>query len=570
MPTAVAARVLLGLLCFALQVGAVRNMWIDARVSDGQLLRARFEDPHGTPALALTECCGEEFFPGPGIDAHGALAVSPGLIAVAILDRDETVVVTTDDATPMPYLVFGNRQSGDGAEWLGDPRRLDPGSAGVALTAWDGGRPWRADAEWLAALGARCGDATRSVQVRTTAAAAEVRVGSCPPVTIPRRDGAPLLMAVLAGPSWATIARDPALRVDRRVNTGTLDPILLLAIASVAGLDAVGTGALVVVSVGLLVASFVQPLAAWIAFLGIALVVVLVAIVRLAARVVPARSRWTRIGVGYLGVALALVALVLALQRAARGGFFERHWNDGGGASGERCQLVGYSPVANAQLRIEEGVSAMLARCAACAGGLDVSARHGGRLDWTSRQVCAPQSAAPARAVVAIGGNNDDMLWARGLGGLARHLVAAAPFVSSVYARTARPDYLLATLEAFAGSATRVVDEQASALRDTTRCAHERGARFVFVHDLFIEDLAFGRSPLRRALLDRRRAAVAPDGRERFFVDVLEAFPEMGLFWFNDMRHPSLIGHRKIAERVCDILRSAAPAAADISGTSFP
>lgn len=554
-----AARVLLGLLCLALQVGAVRHMWIDARVSDGQLLRARFEDPHGTPELALTGCCGEEFFPGPGIDAHGALAVSPGLIAVALLDRDETVVVTTDDATPMPYLVFGDRRSTDGTDWLENPRRVEPASTGVGLAAWDGGRPWRADAEWLATLGARCGGAARSVQVRTTGAGAEVRVGTCAPVTVPRREGEPLLMAVLAGPSWVTIARDPALHVDRRVSSGTLDPVLLFSIASVAGLAAIGPGALVAVSIGLLIASFVQPLAAWLALVGIALVAVLVAIVRLAVRIVPLRSRWMRVGVGYLGVAAALVAAVVGVQRAARGGFFERHWTDGGGGTGGRCQLVGYSPVANAQLRIEEGVSTMLAHCAACAGGLDVSARHGGRLDWTSKQVCTPEASAATRAVVAIGGNNDDMLWARGLGGLARHLVAAAPFVSSVYARTARPDYLLATLDAFAGSATVVADAQEAALRDATRCAHERGARFVFVHDLFIEDLAFGRSPVRQALLERRRAAVAPDGRERFFVDVREAFPEMGLFWFNDMRHPSLIGHRKIAERVCSILGATFP-----------
>ncbi|MEO7435011.1 MAG: hypothetical protein ABI080_05945, partial [Candidatus Binatia bacterium] len=107
MSTAGPARVLLGLLCFALQIVAVRHMWNDTRVADGQVLRARFEDPHGRPELALTECCGEEFFPGPGIDAQGAVAVSPGLIGVAILDRNETFVVTTDTSTPAPYVVFG-------------------------------------------------------------------------------------------------------------------------------------------------------------------------------------------------------------------------------------------------------------------------------------------------------------------------------------------------------------------------------------------------------------------------------------------------------------------------------
>jgi hypothetical protein len=53
MPPAGPARVLLWLLCLALQVLAVRNMWIDVRIADGQVLRARFEDPRGRPELAL-------------------------------------------------------------------------------------------------------------------------------------------------------------------------------------------------------------------------------------------------------------------------------------------------------------------------------------------------------------------------------------------------------------------------------------------------------------------------------------------------------------------------------------
>jgi hypothetical protein len=139
-----------------------------------------------------------------------------------------------------------------------------------------------------------------------------------------------------------------------------------------------------------------------------------------------------------------------------------------------------------------------------------------------------------------------------------------------VYARTPRGDVLGPTLDAFAASATRSADEQEAALKAATRCAHDRGARFVFVHDLFIEDLAFGRSSVRQALLERRRNAVAPDGRERVFIDAHEAFPEMGVSWFNDMRHPSLIGHRKIAERVCDVLRqSPAPAATRASAAEL-
>src|SRR5690242_21782750 len=99
MPPAGPARVVLGLACLALQLAAIRTMWLDVRVTDGQVLRARFEDPHGRPELALTGCCGEEFFPGPGIDAHGSVAVPPGLIAVPILAAGAAFGVTTHHGT---------------------------------------------------------------------------------------------------------------------------------------------------------------------------------------------------------------------------------------------------------------------------------------------------------------------------------------------------------------------------------------------------------------------------------------------------------------------------------------
>jgi hypothetical protein len=567
MSPARAARALLWLGCLAVQLAAIRNMWLEVRVTNGQVLRARFEDPRGRPELALTECCGEEFFPGPGIDAQGAVAVSPGLIAVPILERGATFIVTTDESTAAPYLVFGTRHAAADVDWLADPRRLDPGDQGLRLVAWDGGRAWRADARWLAALSERCGGSeTRSVRVVTTSDHAEVRVGSCPPATVPISGAEPLLMAVLAGPSWVKITREPTgYRVERNVNTGVLGPLLVLAAISVAGLAVVGTAALVTVSAALLVASVVVPIAAWLAFLGVAILVVIVAVFRLSARVAPFRRRWMQLCIGAMSVAIVLLTSVAGLQRAMRGGFWERHWTASNDA-GPRCQLVGYSPVADAQLRDGGGVSSMLAQCSACSGGLDVDARHGGRLDWTRRQVCAPEPSSATQAIVAIGGNNDDMLWARGLGSIVRHARATVRFVSAVYARNVRPDYLLPTLDAFAESASGAADEQEASLRAAVQCAHDRGARFVFFHDLFIEDLTAGRSPTRRALLERRRDAVGPDGRERFFVDALEAFPEMGVSWFNDMRHPSLIGHRKITERICDILQHPSGGAASASG----
>jgi hypothetical protein len=559
-----AAGVSLWLVCLALQLGAVRNMWIEPRVPHDQIFRGVFEDPHGRPELALTECCGDEFFPGPGLDARGAIAVSPGMIAVFNLGGGGTFVVKTDESIPAPYVVFGTKRAAAGVEWLSDARRIDVGDAGLELVAWDGGQPWHADARWLAALSEHCGGAdTRIIRVSVGTDHADVRLGSCPPATLRIVEGEPLLMAVVAGPSWGTVSREgTGYHVDTRVNTGVLIPLLGLAAISIGGLAAAHPGAAVAVSTVLLVVSFIVPLAAWLAYLVVALVVVIASTWRVSASIAPFRRRWMRTCIGFMSGAIVLLVVVVALQRAALSGLTERHWTEVGHDSGGRCRLVGYSPVDNAQLRDGGGISSILARCPACAGGLDVTARHGGRLDWMRRQVCSSEFSSGTNAVVAIGGDNDDMLWVQP-GDYMRHAVAMLRFLTGVYARSVRPAALLGTIEAFAASAARAGDDQAAAVRAAAQCARDRGARFVLVHDLFIEDLTGGRSATRQALLERRRNAVAPDGRARVFVDALEAFPEMGVSWFNDMRHPSLVGHRKIAERVCEILKHAPAAAGD-------
>ena len=552
-----AARAPLWLVCLALQLVAVRHMWIDERVADGQMLRGVFEEPQGRPQLALTDCCGEEFFPGPGLDAHGAVAVSPGMIAVVNLKAGGTFVVKTDESTPTPYLVFGTKRGAADGSWFSDAQRFEADTRGLRLADWDGGESWHADARWLTALSEQCGAGdTRTVYVAADGDHADVRLGQCPPATVRTADGRPLLMAVVAGPSWLTVGREETgFRVERHVNTGILPPLLVVAAISIAGLAAIHPGAAVALSAGLAVLSAFAPYAAWLTYLAVPLLVVVGAVLRLSDRVIPFRRRWMRTCIGCMGVAIVLLAIVVTVQRAARNTFTERRWTEAGSDAGARCRLIGYSPVDNAQLRAGGGVSSMLAQCSACAGGLEVAARHGGRVDWMRRQVCAPEATPGVKAVVAIGGDNDDMLWAQGPADYFRHASAMLRFAGLAYARTVRPDYLPRTIDALAASAAHAVDDQAAALRAAAQCAGERGERFVFVHDLFIQDLAAGRSAVRRGLLERRRDAVAADGRERFFVDALEAFPEMGVSWFNDIRHPSLIGHRKIAERICDVLR---------------
>src|SRR5438045_2721399 len=151
------ARLFVWLACLALQLGAIRNMWIEVRVPGRQMFHGMFEDPHGRPELALAECCGEELFPGPGVDANGAIAVSPGMTAVANLAEEGTFVVKTDETIPTPYVVFGTARDVAGTNWLSDARRLVAADPGLQLVPWDSGQPWHADAQWLAELSEHCG-----------------------------------------------------------------------------------------------------------------------------------------------------------------------------------------------------------------------------------------------------------------------------------------------------------------------------------------------------------------------------------------------------------------------------
>src|SRR5262249_19244742 len=132
---------------------------------------------------------------------------------------------------------------------------------------------------------------------------------------------------------------------------------------------------------------------------------------------------------------------------------------------------------------------------------------------------------------------------------------AAFEFARAVYDRTLRPEHLSHLVDELTTSSVHAAPEQAADIAAAVRCARERGDRFVFVQDLLLSDLVAGRSANRRTLLERRRDAVAADGRAVFFIDALDAFQsEAGVSWFNDIRHLSLIGHRRFAEQICSIL----------------
>jgi hypothetical protein len=90
------------------------------------------------------------------------------------------------------------------------------------------------------------------------------------------------------------------------------------------------------------------------------------------------------------------------------------------------------------------------------------------------------------------------------------------------------------------------------------RCAQERQAGFLFLHDFLVTDMVTGREADRATMLARRRAAVEDSGGR--FVDLLDVFAtEAGVSWFNDYVHPSAIAHERIAELACRLVTRPGP-----------
>lgn len=91
-------------------------------------------------------------------------------------------------------------------------------------------------------------------------------------------------------------------------------------------------------------------------------------------------------------------------------------------------------------------------------------------------------------------------------------------------------------------------EEQSQVFEELTRCVTRQGARMRFVHHFWAEDLDGGPSEARRDLRALRREATAAGGGQS--IDAYEELAPHAVWFFNDVVHPSEVGHARIAARL--------------------
>ncbi|MBI3784168.1 MAG: hypothetical protein HY270_12295 [Deltaproteobacteria bacterium] len=544
-----ALKILVLVACCATDAFVLRSTWASLETAPGQLRRGYFERFGDEVGLAIDDLFGQ-VFPSFLLTSSGVLEVPPGLSAVAVLEPGVDYEVTYHSKLS-PYVLLG-------AQGPVEPRtpnlKLRPGEARLvgartlafegdhlALVAWDGTRPWREDAAKLSALDAACSEdgSGRGLKVKADQDRLEVRLGRCSLVEpLPASDST--LLAVLAGPDWATMTRRPGWVVEHKV----IWPVLAVVTAKVVAFAwAAGLVSTAAVSATLGIASLVVPVQATLTWPLTLFIGIVAAIVRVA---VIARRRLPR---GWrlpcLVLALALSACVARALIPATRSFPPIVPPHGDHGQQLQCAVIGYSMASGAGLRDSHGGFSSLLddTCDRCRDKTAGRTAGGEVLSWARDAYCAsPHSFGKDGSVIFLGGANDDFLW--GVTSTARMFVVGQQG-SEPWARN---------LKTSAAASRARIDAQVDAINGLMQCAQSNGAGFLFLHDFLVGDLVAGRDPDRAAMLARRRAAVEAAGGR--FVDLYEVFgAEAGISWFNDYVHLSLIGHERLADLTCRNLR---------------
>ena len=182
-------------------------------------------------------------------------------------------------------------------------------------------------------------------------------------------------------------------------------------------------------------------------------------------------------------------------------------------------------------------------QCASCRGRTAGLFAGGETLTWARDAYCSSSASFGADGdLVFLGGTNDDLL--SGVLSLARLFVVG----------NQGPDAWHRNLPHATAAALSQFDAQASGLTGLMHCAYSRRAHFLFLQDFLVSDIAIPRDRNRAAMLARRRAIV--EKANGTFIDLLDAFRgQVGVSWFNDYIHLSLIGHQRVADLACQRLQ---------------
>jgi hypothetical protein len=539
--------VIFSLCCFA-DVFVLRTALTGLNIADGQFRRGYFEQHDSQAFLAIDNAIRPDMIPAFSLSDLGEMTVPPGMIAVAPLLSATTYRLASDSAVA-PYMVIGEEAPvgparpgldvSPGEARLANMQTLDLRDARLALIEWNATLPWQEDAARLSALRDACMATTGrlTLTISVSESTLDVQLGKCflhEPRPSPAA-AAPLL-ATLAGPAWASVARQPGWVGERWV---IWQAVVLIAAKVAALWWALGAPSAVAVSGALGLAALYVPVPAiltWPLTLVIAIGAAVVRLLVIIVRRLPARRR--------LHAALAALVLVglfvisNSRQSESYPPFVRDHADND---LGDECTLVGYSTVKGEGLRRETGgVRSLVDReCAPCrekTGGIFAG---GETLAWARDAYCATAPTLGERGLVTfLGSVNDDFFWGK--------LSLPRLFVVGQQGGQAWQESIVSAAQA---SFARL-DEQAAAIEGLMQCVRTRGGRFLYLHDFLVTDLGMQRSPERAAMLERRRDAVTKGGGT--FVDLSQVFAaDAGISWFNDYVHLSTIAHERVADLVC-------------------
>jgi hypothetical protein len=347
----------------------------------------------------------------------------------------------------------------------------------------------------------------------------------------------------LAASDWIRITRRPGWNGESWIVWPVLFAILAKTAATWWGAGIVSALALAMLLLG---AAFVVPVAAtltWPLTLALGLAAAVLRLTRMGLRHLP--RRWlVPAAVALVGLPAGLLTMRMTQAKPASPPTILHTHEERG--QPDACAVVGYSTAGGASLRgsMEQrglrGIRSFLDRdCARCRDATGAIAGSGETMGWLRDAFCAaPASFGADGQVIFLGGANDDFFW--GMTTLARLFVVSQQGIEPWRAGQ----------EPVAAASLARIDQQTAAIDGLVRCVRERRARFLFLHDFLVTDMAAGREPDRETMLARRRAAVEAAGGT--FVDLFDNFAaEAGVSWFNDYVHPSLIAHERFADLAC-------------------
>jgi len=545
-------------------MGALHGVWLRDDIDPGTVRTGRFEVHDGQVGLVLDEDLNWEIHPDIHVTKGGQLRIVSGRTAAVPLAPGIAYSVHAPSGPSPPIVVVGSarrietmaRPEGagrpDGLFLLADAQVTDQRGDHAVLVPWQPDVPWSVDAARLARLRDHChpagGDLPWTIE-SLQGEGLQLRLGDCRfRAPVPGDD--PVLVLV-AGPADLEVERlDTAWPAGHRVDSGAVlflgVLVVLVVVAAGAGL---GWWSTTWCSLALALAACLGPVLAVFAWLHLGLISVAVAAARGIYTAWRARPGVTAAAVGVLA-ALVTTALLLGGPGSPVDEYDQR-----GFTHLAEHLLVGYSTVGGAGIRDESGdlASFLQQECPAYRGVTASDARFGSTFRAHHRTLCAEAPAVSAGGRISfVGGTNDDYIWPMWRGGLISRYRLMAMFLRRVLiAEADEAGDGPSMFERLEAQSLAHLDEQRRLLGEGVHCALADGARFTYYADFLITDVPGGRSESRERLVSARRDTVLASGGE--FVDLFERTEgDVGVAWFNDLIHLSEVGHRRVAQILCE------------------